>query len=77
MAPIPVSTRLRSAIMLDDVLLAKRIIRHNPAFLENPDFDDAANTSLHLAAMLGYVDMIVRRSTEQQLHYPRDHVADR
>jgi hypothetical protein len=56
---LPVSIRLRRAIHVNDVLLVKRIIKHNPSFLENPDFDDKSNTSLHLAAILGYLDIIV------------------
>jgi hypothetical protein len=68
---LPVSIRLRRAILLNDVLLVKRIIKHNPSFLENPDFDDKSNTSLHLAAILGYLDIIVgslrRRETPSTL----------
>lgn len=51
------STRLRRAILLDDVLLVKRIVRTNPKLLQNPDFEDKSNTSLHLAAAHGFVDI--------------------
>ncbi|OAX77417.1 hypothetical protein ACJ72_08285, partial [Emergomyces africanus] len=55
---LPVPVRLRSAILWNDVLLAKRIIKNNPRFLENPNYDDKSNTSLHLAAILGNLEII-------------------
>jgi hypothetical protein len=55
-----VPVRLRRAILIDDVLLVKRIIKNNPSYLENPDFTDGGNTSLHLAAIKGHVDIVVR-----------------
>ncbi|KNG44350.1 26s proteasome non-atpase regulatory subunit 3 [Stemphylium lycopersici] len=51
---IDVSRRLRRAILLDDLSLVKRIIRNNPKYIRNPDFDDRSNTSLHLAAKHGF-----------------------
>lgn len=38
----------------------KRILRNNPASLKNSDFDDKSNTSLHLAAIVGHIEIIVR-----------------
>ncbi|KAF2012391.1 ankyrin [Aaosphaeria arxii CBS 175.79] len=52
---IDVPRRLRRAILLNDLSLVKRIIRNNPTYLRNPDFDDKSNTSLHLAAKHGYI----------------------
>ncbi|EGE78900.2 ankyrin repeat containing protein [Blastomyces dermatitidis ATCC 18188] len=57
-ALICVHVRLRSAIIRKDVLLVKRIIKNNPRFLENPNFEDKSNTSLHLAAILGNLEII-------------------
>lgn len=51
------STRLRRAILLNDVLLVERIVRNNPQLLRNPDFDDKSNTSLHLTAKEGSVEI--------------------
>ncbi|KAK3207907.1 hypothetical protein GRF29_96g817256 [Pseudopithomyces chartarum] len=31
-----------------------RIVRNNPTYLQNPDFEDKSNTSLHLAAKHGF-----------------------
>lgn len=56
---IDVPARLRRAILQNDVLLVKRIIKNNPAFLVNPDFEDGSNTSLHLAAIKGHFDILV------------------
>ncbi|EEH49965.2 uncharacterized protein PADG_06044 [Paracoccidioides brasiliensis Pb18] len=55
---IAVDVRLRSAILLNDVLLVKRIIKNNPKFLENPNYEDKSNTSLHLAAILGHLEVV-------------------
>ncbi|KAI5287167.1 hypothetical protein KEM52_001716 [Ascosphaera acerosa] len=55
---IPVAARLRSAIIANDLLLVKRILRNNPSYLQNPDFEDNGNTSLHLAAIMGHLDII-------------------
>jgi len=54
---IDVSTRIRRAIHLKDLTLLKRIINDNPEDLQNPDFADNGNTSLHLAAQLGLLDI--------------------
>jgi len=56
---IDVSTRLRRAIHLNDLTLVKRIIKNNPQSLQNPDFGDNGNTSLHLAAQLGLLEIAV------------------
>ncbi|PGH28537.1 hypothetical protein GX50_08721 [[Emmonsia] crescens] len=58
MVDLPVHVRLRSAILWNDVLLVKRIIKNNPRFLENPNFEDKSNTSLHLAAILGNLKIV-------------------
>ena len=60
---IPVPTRLRRAILLNDLVLAKRIIRNDPDVVQNPDFDDKSNTSLHLCAKLGLLEIAVRSQT--------------
>lgn len=57
--------RLRRAILLSDALLVKRIIRSNPGILQNPDFNDKSNTSLHLAAQTGSVEIVVRICTRR------------
>ena len=57
---IDVSLRIRRAIHLKDLTLLKRIIKNNPKYLQNPDFTDNGNTSLHLAAQMGLVDIAVR-----------------
>lgn len=51
---IDVPLRLRRAILLNDLPLVQRIIRNNPRYLHNPDWDDKSNTSLHLAARCGF-----------------------
>ncbi|KAL8674486.1 MAG: hypothetical protein Q9168_001078 [Polycauliona sp. 1 TL-2023] len=55
---VDVSIRLRRAINLNDVVLVKRIVKNNPAQLKNPDLNDNGNTSLHLAARLGFLDIV-------------------
>lgn len=55
----PVSIRLRRAIHLNDLSLVKRIVKNNPKHLQNPDLDDNGNTSLHLAARLGLLEITV------------------
>lgn len=54
------SQRLRRAILLNDVLLVKRITKNDRSLLRNPDFDDKGNTSLHLAVVLGHLEIVVR-----------------
>ncbi|KAL8802484.1 MAG: hypothetical protein Q9182_003792 [Xanthomendoza sp. 2 TL-2023] len=54
---VDVPLRLRRAIHLNDLVLVKRIIKDNPGKLQNPDFDDHSNTSLHLAAKLGFLEI--------------------
>lgn len=51
--------RLRRAILLNDLVLVKRIIKNNPSFLRNPDFENRSNTSLHLCAKHGFLDIAV------------------
>ena len=51
---------MRRAILNNDLPLLKRILDANPTNLQNPDESDKANTSLHLAAQRGYVDIAVR-----------------
>lgn len=50
---IDLPTRLRRAIHLSDAALCARILRANPSLLQNPDFANKSNTSLHLAATHG------------------------
>lgn len=54
---IDVPTRLRRAIAANDLGLVKRILKNNPAYLTNPDFKDKSNTSLHLAAQYGFLEI--------------------
>ena len=56
------STRLRRALHLRSLPLVRRIILSHPYdldLLRNPDPEDLGNTSLHLAAKLGLVDIAV------------------
>ena len=48
--------RLRRAIHAGDALLVRRILRTHPSLIHNPD--DTANSSLHIAARLGHVDIV-------------------
>ncbi|KAK5137205.1 hypothetical protein LTR08_000710 [Meristemomyces frigidus] len=62
------SDRLRRAIHLNDVVLVKRIVQNNPKLLQNPDFENKSNTSLHLAAASGLAEIaqfLVRAGHEQ------------
>ena len=59
---IDIATRLRRAIVLNDILLVKRIVNNHPAWLRNPDYEDKSNTSLHLAAKHGFWDIAVLSS---------------
>ena len=68
---IDASTRLKRAILLSDALLVKRIIHSNPGILQNPDFKDKSNTSLHLAAQTGSEEIVVRRYT-RRIQRPRN-----
>lgn len=56
---IDVPRRLRRAILLNDVSLVKRIVRSNPKYIRNPDYEDRSNTSLHLAARCGFMAIAV------------------
>lgn len=56
---LTVATRLRRAINLNDVVLVKRIVKNNPGKLRNPDLNNNGNTSLHLAAQLGFLEIVV------------------
>lgn len=37
--------------------LVKRIVHSHPNYIQNPDFTDAGNTSLHVAVKLGFYDI--------------------
>ncbi|MDI1485164.1 MAG: Target of rapamycin complex 2 subunit avo2 [Ramalina farinacea] len=52
-------TRVRRAIHLNDLPLLQRIIKNNPNNLRNPDIRDHGNTSLHLAAKLGRLEIAI------------------
>ncbi|KAL8724752.1 MAG: hypothetical protein Q9166_007766 [cf. Caloplaca sp. 2 TL-2023] len=54
---VEVPVRLRRAINLNDLVLVKRIVKNNPVRLQNPDSD--GNTSLHLAAKLGFLEIAI------------------
>lgn len=56
---IDASARLRRAILLNDVLIVKRIVKSHPKLLQNPDFKDKSNTSLHIAAQAGFDEIVV------------------
>ncbi len=56
---IDVPRRLRRAILLNDLSLVQRIVRNNPNYLRNPDYEDKSNTSLHLAAKHGFTQIAV------------------
>jgi len=58
MVELAVPLRLRRAIVHNDVLLVKRIIKNNPEILTNPDYSDRSNTSLHLAALKGHLHVV-------------------
>ncbi|KAI4257567.1 MAG: hypothetical protein LQ352_001632, partial [Teloschistes flavicans] len=60
--------RIRRAIHLNDLVLVKRIIKNHPEQLQNPDYDDNGNTSLHLAARLGLIDIAVSEDADLN-HY--------
>lgn len=49
--------RLRRAILANDLPIVERLIRTHPSLLRNPDFADKSNTSLHLAASHGLVEI--------------------
>jgi uncharacterized protein len=59
MTRLDVSIRLRRAITLNDALLVKRIVTQHQKEIRNPDVQDRSNTSLHLAAKLGCVEIAV------------------
>lgn len=56
------SLRLRKAIAANDIPLVERLLQANPHLLHNPDFEDKSNTSLHLAAQAGHVELCVRNT---------------
>ena len=56
---VDVAIRIRRAIHLSDLILLKRIIKNNPQHLQSPDFENNGNTSLHLAAQLGLLEIAV------------------
>jgi uncharacterized protein len=57
---LDVQSRLRKAVVQNDLALVQRILDNNPGLLQNPDVADKSNTSLHLAAQGGLVDIAVR-----------------
>lgn len=59
---IDASRRLHRAILLNDLLIVKRIINSHPELLTNPDFKDKGNTNLHIAAQAGFEDIVVSHS---------------
>lgn len=59
---VTVPVRLRRAIHLNDLVLVQRIVKKNPDKLQNPDFEDNGNTSLHLAAQLALLEIAVSPS---------------
>ena len=59
MAQVEASTRLREAIIVNDLPLVKRLLKSTPSLLQNPNFEDKGNTSLHLAALYGHVEVAV------------------
>jgi len=59
MVKVDVAVRLRQAIVLNDLPLVRRLLQHNPSYLHNPDYDDESNTSLHLAAQHGLLEIAV------------------
>lgn len=59
-ARIDPSSRLRRAIHLNDLTLVRRIAKGSSSCLRNGDQDDRNNSSLHLAARLGFVEIVVR-----------------
>ena len=56
------STRLREAIIVDDISLVKRLLAANGALLQSPNYEDKSNTSLHLAAKYGHAELAVSSS---------------
>ncbi|KAL9013058.1 MAG: hypothetical protein Q9173_002231 [Seirophora scorigena] len=54
---VTVPIRLRRAIHLNDLVLVERIVKKNPDKLQNPDFEDNGNTSLHVAAQLALLEI--------------------
>ncbi|KAI1197859.1 ankyrin [Nemania serpens] len=53
------SQRLRRAVHSNDALLVRRIVSNHPDLIHNPDHsaEGLANSSLHLAASLGYLQV--------------------
>lgn len=62
---IDVPVRLRRAIQDNDLPLVRRIVKNNASYLQNPDFNDLGNTSLHLAAANGFLEVVVRDSPKR------------
>jgi uncharacterized protein len=60
MAQAEASNRLREAITVNDLSLVKRLLRSNRSLLQNPNYQDKSNTSLHLAALYGHAEVAVR-----------------
>lgn len=71
MPRIDVSTRLRRAIILNNLSLVKRIVENNPQWLQNPDYADKSNTSLHLASKEGFLEIAVSVTQSSKVHISR------
>jgi uncharacterized protein len=56
---IPVPKRLRRAVLQHDLLLVQRVINNHPEYIRNPDWEDYSNTTLHMAAKEGCLDIVV------------------
>ncbi|KAI0015468.1 ankyrin repeat-containing domain protein [Xylariomycetidae sp. FL0641] len=56
---LPEHHRLRRAVHANDALLVRRIVKAHPDLVHNPDrsSDGLSNSSLHLAASLGYLQV--------------------
>lgn len=70
-----VPSRLRRAILQRDLLMVKSITAKYPRLLQNPNYGDKSNTSLHLAAAMGDIDIVV--STLPRSHFPDAHLLRR
>lgn len=60
------SHRLREAVILNDLSMVKRLLKQQPTLLQNPDFEDKSNTSLHLAAKYGHDEVAVSCAENQE-----------
>lgn len=63
------SSRLRQAILQNDYSLVERVLKHNTQCLHNPDFANKSNTSLHLAAQHGLLEIAVSSLVATKDHF--------